>query len=496
VTIDGTANTPVSRTAAARLHELVEAYSYTPPGRSLAIWYAEGVGSADHDIGGKALGTGIDDDIKKAFAFLTQTWRPCDHLFLNGFSRGAYSVRALGGLLYMTGIPDLSGHDRDMRKAIVDDLFNAYKTRKFYREDKDLADRRAKRIADVYDRYHLDRFAKPDRAPGFLNPDTRVTIDAMTVWDTVQALGTPDRGENPTEGPAHFLITACNVKAIFQPLSLDDNRVYSFTPVLAGGARAIALCSGHGARQHASKTIEEVWFSGAHADVGGTYQAQGMLDGELASVSLNWVLERLHSACEGCQEALALPPGLQVAENRLTAIHDGKRSSPAYRFLYRQSRKPLVHWYHVYGEGKRATVHASVFDRLEWLFALDKGIAGCDGIRPPPGKPVICAQEIAANSLVPELVKGECLETTDWGYRLKRYQTCVDEIGLPSRAPPSTLPPCQDDGTRRVFTGWVYDKGLSDTNRWVVHRVKHDIPYPRCMTGTDQAKRWGRRVQD
>lgn len=496
VTIDGTSNTPVSRTAAARLHEMVETYSYTPPGRPLAIWYAEGVGSADHDVTGKALGTGVDDDIKKAFTFLTQTWRPCDRLFLNGFSRGAYSVRALGGMLYMAGIPDLSGADAKARKAIVDELFDAYKTRKFYPEKENLADRRAKRIARVYDRYRLDRFPNPDRAAGFLNPRTRVTVDSMTVWDSVQALGRPDRSENPTEGPAHFLVTACNVKAIFQPLSLDDNRVYSFTPVLAGGAQATAACPDPGTRQNVSEAIDEVWFSGAHADVGGTYEAEAMLDGELASVSLNWVLERLRSdACEGCGEALALPQGLQVPENRLTAVHDGKRSSPAFRGLYRQSRKPLVHWYHVYLGDTPAAVHASVFDRLEWLFALDKTTAGCDGT-PPPNKAVICAQEIAANSLVPELEKGGCVETTDWGYRLKHRQTCVIEIGRPSRAPPARLPTCRDDGTRRVFTGMVYDNGLADTNRWVVHRVEHDIPYPRCMSGTVQAARWGRRIDD
>jgi hypothetical protein len=494
VTIDGTSNTPVSRTAAARLHEMVEAYSYTPPGRPLAIWYAEGVGSADHDIAGKALGTGIDDDIRKAYAFLTRTWRPCDRLFLNGFSRGAYSVRALGGLLYMAGIPDLSGADAETRKAIVEELFDAYKTRTFYQEDESLADRRAKRIAAVYERYGLGRVTSPDRAAGFLNARTRVTIDAMTVWDSVQALGRPDRSENPTEGPAHFLITACNARAIFQPLSLDDNRVYSFTPVLAGGAQATATCPDAGRRQNVSRTIDEVWFSGAHADVGGTYETDGMLDGELASVSLNWVLERLQSAaCDGCGEALGLPQGLQVPEDRLTAVHDGKRSSPAYRGLYRQSRKPLVHWYHVYGAGRPAAVHASVFERLERLFALDFTTAGCNGT-PAPGKAVICAREIAANSLVPELVKGGCLETTAWGYRLRQGQTCVVEVGRRSAPAPATLPACQDDGTRRVLTGMVYDKGLADTDRWVIHRVDLDIPYPPCMTGTAQAERHGRRI--
>jgi uncharacterized protein (DUF2235 family) len=490
VTIDGTSNTPVFRTAAARLHEMVEAFSYTQPGRPLAIWYAEGVGSADHDLAGKALGIGVDDDIKKAYAFLTQVWRPCDRLFLNGFSRGAYSVRALGGLLFMAGIPDLSALGVGERNAIVDELFDAYKTRNAYPRDEGLALRRADRIAAIADRiaaiyvrHGLDQFANPDRAPGFRNGDTKVTIDAMTVWDTVQALGLPDRGEDPTEGPEHFLLTACNARAIFHPLSLDDNRVYSFTPILAGGAQATAACPKGSRRQNASKVVDEIWFSGAHADVGGTYEAGPMLDGELASVSLNWMLDRLHSPdCDGCGEALALPKDLRVPENRRTAIHDGKRTSIAFRGLFRQSRKPSVYWYHTYGPEKKLAIHASVFDRLEWLFALDWETLGCRGTE-PPGKPVLCAKEIASHALIPELQKQGCLATTDWGYRLTANQECVVEVGSPSREPPANPPTCEDGGTGKVFMGMVFDGTLESTNRRVVHRVQHPIPYPRCMTG-------------
>lgn len=482
ITIDGTSNTPVSRTAAVRLHEMVEAYSYHRPGRRLAIWYAEGVGSADRDLLGKALGVGVDEDIKKAYAFLTRVWKPCDRLFLNGFSRGAYSVRALGGLLYMAGIPDLSAKPEAERKAIVDELFDAYKTRNGY-PGHEVSIRAAQRVAAVYERHGLDRLAGPGGMPGFRSGTTRVTIEAITVWDSVQAMGKPDRGEDPTEGPKHFLVTACNAKAIFQPLSLDDNRVYSFTPILAGGAQSTAACPERSGRQNVSKVVDEVWFSGAHADVGGTYEAGGMLDGELASVSLNWVLDRLRSDdCKGCGDTLALPEKLRVPEDRMTAIHDGKRSSIAYLGLYRQSRKPLVYWHHVYGSGRPAAVHVSVFERLERLFALDETIAGCKEGTTPPGKPVICAEEIASYSLVPELVKGECLEATDWGYRIKEGTRCVEKVGEPSREPLPDLPTCQVTGPPGFFEGRVYKGGLETANRWVVRTEKQLIPYPRCVT--------------
>lgn len=489
VTIDGTANTPVGRTAATRLHEMVEAYSYTQSNHSTAIWYAEGVGSADHDIVGKAFGVGVNEDIKKAYAFLTRVWRPCDRLFFNGFSRGAYTVRALGGLLYMAGIPDLSREPEEKRTQIVDALFDAYKTRKAYPGEDGLARRRAERIDAVYRRFGLDRENR-SRAGGFRERDTLVAIEAMTIWDSVQAIGLPDGSEDPTEGPAYFLITACNAKAIFQPLALDDNRAYSFTPVLAGGDQATYACTRDGGRQNVSRTIEEVWFSGAHADVSGTYELSTMLDGELSSVSLNWVLDSLRGpACPGCGAALALPEGLRIPEDRLSAIHDAKRTSPAYRTLYRQSRKPLVYWHHVYGSSMPVAVHASVFDRLERLFALDGATPGCNG-GAATGKPVLCARQIASHGLIPELLKGNCLETTGWGYRLTANQACVAVIGTRSAERPTDLPACEGMNGDAVLRGMIYAGRIENANRRVVATDYYDIPYPRCLNGPAMSGPW------
>lgn len=498
VTIDGTSNTPVSRTAAARLHEMVEAYSYMSHGHPLAVWYAEGVGSADRDIVGKALGVGVNDDIKKAYAFLTSVWQPGDCLFLNGFSRGAFSVRALGGLLYMAGIPDLSAEKPSESARIVDDLFDAYKTRIGYSKVNGLsvtwtegvAQARSDRIRRVYSRHKLDwpaGDASDPRAPGYSNAKTMVVIEAMTIWDTVQALGLPDGSEDPGEQPAHFLMTACNAKAIFQPLSLDDNRVYSFTPILAGGKGATELCSGGGSRQSVNRTVEDVWFSGAHADVGGTYSAGAMLDGELSSVSLNWLLGRLGSdACDRCGAMLSLPEKMRVPEERLTAVHDGKRTSGAYKGLYRQSRKPTAYWSQIYGPTP-ISIHASVLDRLEWLFALDEVTPGCLGSgEPAPGKPVICARELARYGLLPELWKAGCLEISDWGYRLKSEnggKPCVSVVGdriVGNRFPDK---PCPVLPPASPMVGRVYKGEPPVTRRTVVELEDIKIPFPRCVGG-------------
>lgn len=91
VTIDGTGNSQISRTNAARLFELVDANSAkrTAP---LATYYAEGVGSRG-EILGLATGKGIGTDVRQAYDFLTRTYHPKDRITLSGFSRGAYPPR-------------------------------------------------------------------------------------------------------------------------------------------------------------------------------------------------------------------------------------------------------------------------------------------------------------------------------------------------------------------------------------------------------------------
>lgn len=389
----------------------------------------------------------------------------------------AYSVRALGGLLYLAGIPDLSGLDARSRSAVVKRIFDVYKSREGVAEQ-------VPRIAALYSRLGFLPRARGDREAGFSNPDTRVVIEAMSIWDSVQALGFPDRSEDPIEGPGYFLLTACNVRKIIHPLSLDDNRAYSFTPILAGGSAATAVCRGGGGRQDESPIIKDVWFSGAHADVGGTYETgAALLDGELSSVSLNWVIsELLRPDCSGCRWALALPEGLKVPEDRLSAVHDGKRSTTAYRGLFRQTRKPRVYWSHVYGKDAPLAVHASVIDRLEWLFLLDGRAADCN--RKRQGPPLLCAQELASYGLVPELLKEGCLQSSAWGYRLTPdpKQPCVDVVGTRSHVEPPFPIGCVLRGSEEdhEFEGRVYTGPLEAAERRVVatHRVM--IPFRRA----------------
>src|SRR5688572_25792561 len=59
----------------------------------------------------RAIGFGLEHEIKKAYAYVSQTYEPGDRLFLFGFSRGAYTVRAVASLLRMYGLLERNAED-------------------------------------------------------------------------------------------------------------------------------------------------------------------------------------------------------------------------------------------------------------------------------------------------------------------------------------------------------------------------------------------------
>ena len=107
VFFDGTWNTPTDRTNVANLHELLE--SGDPAQRGT---YIQGVGtSAGGLLGsfwnalGGAFGDGLSDNICAGYRWLAQSYQPGDQLYLLGFSRGAYTVRCVAGVLKYCGVP-------------------------------------------------------------------------------------------------------------------------------------------------------------------------------------------------------------------------------------------------------------------------------------------------------------------------------------------------------------------------------------------------------
>ena len=250
---------------------------------SQIAFYDDGVGADGSGLGhilGGAFGEGLNDKIKMAYAKIAHVYEAGDEIFLYGFSRGAFTARCLGGMIANIGLPLGSFND-----ALVDGAFAAY------RDPDDRAAMLAKLSA-----YNL----------------ADATIRMVGVWDTVGSLGIPSLigGVDPLR--YGFLDTTLHpdVKNAFQCLAIDERRA-EFPATLWTGAPA------------PGQTIEQVWFTGCHGDVGGGCAPDDADGGTLLSdVTLIYMLQRAYKL--GLQIDPAVLSSLPTAPARyaLDALHE------------------------------------------------------------------------------------------------------------------------------------------------------------------------------
>lgn len=333
---DGTANDPVSDTNVKKLHSLVSLQSNP----AIATFYIEGVGANGKPVG-MATGWGIGERVRKAYVFLQEQYRPGDEVYIFGFSRGAYSARILSALLYYGGIPPL----KDTAQGdLANELYAAYKG-----EQKD----RRTRIKTAF------------RALGMadINPEP-VPVKVLGLWDTVEALGWPDYTEEFDSPNDRYGDQICNVEKAYHAVSLDDDRARIFTPILMTWKHLLADCkknenemfTDEAARtRYLNEVVDEVYFAGAHADVGGGYP-----DSLLSGVSLNWMLRNLASTG-------LLPGPVQVRQDVFGLSHDPEGGF-VWGLLYHKQHRDLAKHLStgdVLYNGGRLKIHTSAIDRLE-----------------------------------------------------------------------------------------------------------------------------------
>ncbi|MGL4235296.1 DUF2235 domain-containing protein [Tabrizicola sp.] len=298
VCFDGTWNAVDSERAetnVARLSRAVRANSGGDGVPQLCL-YLRGVGTSGSRLErlfAGATGAGTEDIIRSAYMFLSQNYVPAhknesgkdvaaDEIFLIGYSRGAFAARSLSGLLGSVGL---------LKRQSLPNLSTAWN---YYRDFKnrspqDFVRRNAKKKIETHD---------------------EVAVDFLGVWDTVGALGVPVGilGEI-SDGIFGFHDTTPSriVRHGAQALAIDEQRD-EFVPTLWTGDVPA------GAR------IEQVWFAGSHADVGG-----GFADRELADIPLLWMIDRAKAA--GLQVDEATPGLLPVAAaiNVLGPTHDSRQ---------------------------------------------------------------------------------------------------------------------------------------------------------------------------
>ncbi|TCL74709.1 DUF2235 domain-containing protein [Rhizobium sp. BK251] len=270
---DGTWNTPdemeaglPSPTNVVKLYNALGAAD--KDGEQQKSYYHPGVGTDgtwwDKALGG-GTGKGLDQNIMSAYFWLARNYSPGDRIWLFGFSRGAYTVRSLGGMISKCGLLKLGAAGSTDTKDwnAVDTVFQAYR-----------ASGPSKIVATRAMPFH-------NTDVGNL-PSKQTPLHFIGVWDTVGSLGIPDDLvflnllDNPNDHRFHDTKLSDIVVHARHAVALDEIR-QSFIPTLWEG--------------NATSDLKQLWFPGAHGDVGGGYGHCGLSDG-----ALYWMIEEATAA--------------------------------------------------------------------------------------------------------------------------------------------------------------------------------------------------------
>jgi uncharacterized protein (DUF2235 family) len=275
---DGTWNEREAEDAA-RNTNVLRMYSAVRPvheGREQLAKYIEGVGTRWYDrIRGGAFGHGLDENICAGYRWLVENHRPGDRVYVFGFSRGAYTARSLVGMIRNAGLivqcervapagrirVPLEAVPAEERDELLDDMVDrAYE---LYRDRGDAM--RPK--GEIAARFRGDYSAE-------------IGIRCLGVWDTVGALGIPlGAFEQLNDERYRFHDTKLTriVENAFHAVALDEHRE-PYRATLWEPADA----------DHVGQRVEQAWFPGAHADIGGGYAD----DRRLADLALHWMHAR------------------------------------------------------------------------------------------------------------------------------------------------------------------------------------------------------------
>ena len=248
IILDGTMSTMVPgwETNAGMTYRLLQEVGYP-----LALYYEAGVQFQSWRRAPDVLmGRGINRQIRRAYGYLASRYRPGDKIFLIGYSRGAFAVRSLAGVIDTVGL-------LKPEAATVRNVRQAYRL------------------------YQADErpFETDDFKQTFCHE--RVEIEMIGVWDTVKALGVRlpliwQFFEQKHRFHNHQL--GASVKKAFHAIALDETRE-AFSPVMW------ETTAEHDGR------IVQMWFRGAHGDIGGML-GDYMPARLLSNIPLIWMLEQ------------------------------------------------------------------------------------------------------------------------------------------------------------------------------------------------------------
>jgi uncharacterized protein (DUF2235 family) len=309
---DGTWNRPeddLEKDFPTNVLKLARAVKPNPANEKQHVFYDWGVGSYYNAVGGGITGSGIQKNIVDAYRYIVQNYALNDKIYLFGFSRGAYTVRALCGLINNCGIvkrPDakLIGKAWSMYKSAAAKNHPDGRSAKDFRRD------------------HSHNSRK---------------VHFVGVWDTVGALGVPFSLMGLLDSKDEFYDTkmGANVSFARHALAIDEQR-QDFEPTIWDSRTEVDL--------------KQVWFSGVHADIGGSYPPDKATKATVSDIALDWMLDQARAA------GLKIEPhiGQVLTDGTEARLH--KSRNHVYRFK-KPLHRPLI------DPEKPTRIHPSVKQR-------------------------------------------------------------------------------------------------------------------------------------
>jgi uncharacterized protein (DUF2235 family) len=309
---DGTWNRPeqdITQDFPTNVLKLARAIKPSVKNTQQHVFYDWGLGSYHNNIIAGATGRGIHKNILDCYRYIVQNYSPNDKIYLFGFSRGAYTVRALSGLINNCGIL------KRIDARLIAQAWKIYKSPLAKNHPNGAS-------AKKFSSDHSHRSKK---------------IHFIGVWDTVGALGIPLSIMGLFESHDEFYDSKMgpNVSIARHALAIDEQR-QDFEPTLW--------------TPRATTDLKQVWFAGVHADIGGSYAPDKNTGAMSSNVSLEWMLN------EATQADLHLEAHIKnnLSTRPLAKIH--KSRNHVYRLKTPLYRELIV-------ADKPSTIHPSVKER-------------------------------------------------------------------------------------------------------------------------------------
>lgn len=363
---DGTGNS-AAKLFKTNVWRVYDALDLTCPDQ--IAYYDDGVGTASLAplaLLGGAFGWGLKRNVLDLYCFLCRNYRDTDdRIFAFGFSRGAFTVRVLTGLIASEGL--IHADSGTELKRLAAWAYRRYRQRNYNQTGGLVRPLRWARdiVFSFWDRLR-------GRTPYDPSQSRQVSIEFLGVWDTVDAYGLPfdemtrgwDRWIWPLSLPNQRLWK--NVNKACHALSIDDER-QTFHPLLWDESKEGVETSA----RVSDERVSQVWFAGVHSNIGGGYP-----DDSLSYTPLCWIAGEAHKRGLRFMRHLCsadIPDAWKEKAASCAPMHDSRRGPGAY-YRYAPRR---IEGLQKDIEGRalviRPKIHHTVLERIK---------AGVDGYAP------------------------------------------------------------------------------------------------------------------